>query len=71
VRLREALPQDTVVVVRIGGDTRFLAVVSPIYLAERPPPPVPDELRRHRCICHRPSSSKPYCWEFKLTRRAR
>jgi DNA-binding transcriptional LysR family regulator len=64
VRLSEAVPQD-MVVVRIGGDTRFLAVASPIYLAERPPPLVPEELRRHRCIRHRLPSGKPYRWEFE------
>jgi hypothetical protein len=53
------------VVARIGGDTRFLAVASLTYLAERPPLLVPDDLRRHRCIRHRLPSGKPYRWGFE------
>lgn len=64
VRLRESVPQD-MVVVPVGGDTRFLAVASPAYLADRPTPAVPDDLRHHRCIRQRLPSGKRYRWEFE------
>lgn len=64
VRLGEAVPQD-MVAIRMGGDVRFLAVASPTYLAGRPPPITPDDLRQHRCIRHRLPSGKRYRWEFK------
>lgn len=64
VRLGEAVPRD-MVAVRMGGDTRFIAVASPVYLADRPTPAVPDDLRHHRCIRHRLPSGKRYRWEFE------
>jgi DNA-binding transcriptional LysR family regulator len=63
VRLGEAVPQD-MVAVRIAGDTRFLAVASPAYLARRAPPETPHDLRHHRCIRQRLPSGKRYRWEF-------
>lgn len=64
IRLGEAVPQD-MVAVRLTGDTRFLAVASPTYLASRPPPDTPDDLRSHRCIRQRLPSGKRYRWEFE------
>jgi DNA-binding transcriptional LysR family regulator len=64
VRLGEAVPQD-MVAVHMGGDTRFLAVTSPAYLANRLAPAVPDDLRQHCCIRHRLPSGKRYRWEFE------
>ena len=64
VRLGEAVPRD-MVAVHMGGDTRFLAVASPAYLADRPTPAVPDDLRQHCCIRHRLPSGKRYRWEFE------
>lgn len=63
VRLGESVPQD-MVGVRIGGDMRFLAVASPAYLARRPAPATPDDLRQHDCIRVRMPSGKSYRWEF-------
>jgi DNA-binding transcriptional LysR family regulator len=63
VRLAEAVPRD-MIAVRFGGDARFVAVASPAYLAGRPMPITPDDLRGHRCIRHRLPSGKPYRWEF-------
>lgn len=63
VRLAEAVPQD-MVAVRMGGDIRFLAVASPMYLAGRNPPVAPDDLYQHRCIRQRLPSGKRYRWEF-------
>jgi DNA-binding transcriptional LysR family regulator len=63
VRLREAVPQD-MVIVPFGGDMRFLAVAAPAYLAEHGAPMTPDDLRGHCCIRQRLPSGKPYRWEF-------
>ena len=63
IRLGEAVPQD-MVAVRFGGETRFVAVASPAYLAGRAPPRTPDDLKRHACIRVRLPSGKPYRWEF-------
>jgi DNA-binding transcriptional LysR family regulator len=63
VRLGESLSQD-MVAIPFGGPVRFLAVVAPSYLADRPPLEVPDDLKRHRCIRHRLPSGKRYRWEF-------
>ncbi len=64
IRLGEAVPQD-MIAVRLGGETRFLAVASPNYLADRKPPVAPDDLMQHRCIRLRLPSGKPYRWEFE------
>ena len=64
VRLFEAVPQD-MIAVRLGSDTRFVAVASSTYLAGRTLPVVPDDLRQHRCIRHRLPSGKLYRWEFE------
>ena len=65
VRLRETVPQD-MVIVPFAGDTRFLAVAAPAYLAEQGVPMTPDDLHRHRCIRQRLPSGKRYRWEFAL-----
>lgn len=64
VRLREAVPQD-MIIVPFGGDLRFLAVASPAYVAHYGQPETPDDLKRHRCIRQRLPSGKPYRWEFE------
>jgi DNA-binding transcriptional LysR family regulator len=64
VRLGEALPQD-MVAVPIGGESRFVAVASPAYLAHRSPPKMPDDLQNHDCIRVRMPSGKLYRWEFE------
>jgi DNA-binding transcriptional LysR family regulator len=64
VRLREAVPQD-MVAVAFGGAVRFLAVVSPQYLARYGQPAMPDDLKHHRCIRQRLPSGKAYRWEFE------
>lgn len=63
VRLGEAVPQD-MIAVRFGGETRFLAVAAPSYLARAGTPQVPDELHHHACIRHRFASGRLYRWEF-------
>ncbi len=64
IRLGEAVPQD-MIAVRFGGQTRFLAVASPSYLAGCPPPRTPDDLKEHNCIRVRLPSGKPFRWEFE------
>ncbi|WP_458094183.1 LysR family transcriptional regulator [Roseomonas sp. WA12] len=64
IRLAESVPQD-MIAVRFGGETRFLAVASPAYLATRLAPRTPDDLRDHPCIRIRMPSGKPYRWEFE------
>jgi DNA-binding transcriptional LysR family regulator len=64
IRLGEAVPQD-MIAVRFGGETRFLAVAAPAYLAGRAPPATPDDLKDHRCIRLRLPSGKLYRWEFE------
>jgi len=62
-RLGEAVPQD-MIAVRFGGKTRFVAVASSDYLADRAAPQTPDDLKHHACIRVRLPSGKPYRWEF-------
>ncbi|MBC2807664.1 LysR family transcriptional regulator [Rhizobium ruizarguesonis] len=64
IRLREAVPLD-MIVVEFGGDTRFVAVASPAYLAAHPAPPTPDALKSHACIRFRLPSGKLFRWEFE------
>ena len=63
IRLAEAVPQD-MIATPLSGEVRFLAVASPAYLAQRPAPAVPDDLRAHVCIRQRLPSGKRYRWEF-------
>jgi DNA-binding transcriptional LysR family regulator len=64
IRLGEAVPQD-MIAVRFGGEARFVPVASAAYLANRPAPAVPDDLKDHICIRLRLPSGKAYCWEFE------
>ncbi|MGQ9371539.1 LysR family transcriptional regulator [Azospirillum sp. ST 5-10] len=63
VRLGEAVPQD-MIAVPFGGGLRFVTVASPAYLAGRPAPQAPDDLKGHACIRLRLPSGKLYRWEF-------
>lgn len=64
IRLSEAVPQD-MIAVKIGGETRFLAVAAKSYLSRFGRPMVPDDLQQHRCIRQRLPSGKRYRWEFE------
>ncbi|MBY5879027.1 LysR family transcriptional regulator [Rhizobium leguminosarum] len=64
IRLREAVPLD-MIAVKFGGDTRFVAVASPAYLAAHPAPQTPDALKTHACIRFRLPSGKLFRWEFE------
>ncbi|MCR4265064.1 LysR family transcriptional regulator [Nitratireductor sp. ZSWI3] len=63
VRLLEAVPQD-MVAVRLGGETRFIAVAAPAYLRDHGRPRTPQDLLAHVCIRQRLPSGKRYRWEF-------
>jgi DNA-binding transcriptional LysR family regulator len=64
VRLREAVPQD-MIVLRFGGESRFVPIASPAYLAARGIPRTPDDLVQHDCIRFRMPSGKIHRWEFE------
>ncbi|NHT78598.1 LysR family transcriptional regulator [Rhizobiaceae bacterium CRRU44] len=64
IRLGEAVPQD-MIAVHFGGDSRFLTVASPDYLARRLAPKAPDDLKAHACIRFRFPSGKLFRWEFE------
>ncbi|MGO7855203.1 LysR family transcriptional regulator [Rhizobium ruizarguesonis] len=64
IRLREAVPLD-MIAVEFGGDTRFVAVASPAYLAAHPAPQTPEALKSHACIRFRLPSGKLFRWEFE------
>ena len=64
VRLGEAVPKD-MIAVRFGGETRFVAVAAPAYLAGRAPLSTPDDLKNHQCIRLRFPSGKLFRWEFE------
>lgn len=62
IRLGENLAQD-VVAVPLGGRHRIATVASPRYLAGRPLPRTPEDLRAHRCLNARLSGGV-YRWEY-------
>lgn len=64
IRLGEAVPRD-MIAVRFGGETRFVVVVSPAYLAGHAAPQTPDDLKDHACIRFRLPSGKLFRWEFE------
>lgn len=63
VRLMESVPQD-MIAVPFGGEVRFIAVASPVYLSARGTPSAPEDLGAHACIRQRLPSGKRYRWEF-------
>src|SRR3954451_20660506 len=65
VRPGETVAKD-MIAVPIGPDMRMAVVGSPAYLAEHPPPRVPQDLTRHACINLRlPAHRGLYAWEFE------
>jgi len=63
IRLGESL-RDGMTAVKIGPPLRLIVVGSPAYLAERPAPKTPAELRHHACIRNLYPSGAPYPWTF-------
>lgn len=65
VRLGEHVDKD-MIAVRIAPDLHMTMVGSPAYFADRPPPMVPQDLVRHRCLNLRLSPSRGhFVWDFK------
>lgn len=65
IRLGESLQGD-MVAVRITPDLRAAVVASPGYLASRPAPMTPRDLKAHACISYRQVTSGTLCrWEFE------
>jgi DNA-binding transcriptional LysR family regulator len=64
VRPGERVHRD-MVAVRVTGPLRTAVVGAPAYLARRPAPLTPDDLRDHLCINYRwTGSGAVYDWEF-------
>lgn len=54
------------IAVRIAPDLRMAVAASPAYLADRPPPAIPQDLVHHQCINLRlPTQGGLYAWEFE------
>ena len=65
VRLGEHVAKD-MIAVRLAPDMQMALVGSPDYFDRHPPPGVPQDLVRHRCINLRlPTSGGFYVWEFE------
>lgn len=65
VRLGESVEKD-MIALRIGPDARMVAVATPDYFANHPPPVTPKDLTAHRCINLRfVTSGALYAWEFQ------
>ncbi|MCA1371876.1 LysR family transcriptional regulator [Bradyrhizobium sp. BRP14] len=64
IRIAEAVPPD-MIAIPIIPSIRSIVVGSPAYFADHPPPVVPTDLARHRCIRARMASRKLYRWEFE------
>ncbi len=69
IRVGEKVERD-MVAVSVGPEMRMAVVASPAYLAAHPPPLVPQDLARHRCINQRMASGAIYAWEFEKDGRA-
>jgi len=55
-----------VTAIPIGEKVRLLTVAAPKYLAHRPPPVTPHDLRNHHCLHFRPEGKKPPdAWMFE------
>ncbi|WP_375196829.1 LysR substrate-binding domain-containing protein, partial [Sphingobium sp.] len=64
IRLEEAVPQD-MVALTLSAHEQIIVVGAPDYLATRPAPVRPDDLRDHECIVSRLPSGRPMAWEFE------
>jgi DNA-binding transcriptional LysR family regulator len=69
IRLGESLAQD-MVAVPLGPPQRLATVASPQYLRRHAPPLMPEDLREHRCMNLRLSTTGLYRWEYERDGRA-
>ncbi len=63
IRIGGEVARD-MIAVRIMDGMQFVAVASPAYLAGRPAPPRPEDLRTHNCIRWRFPSGAINAWRF-------
>ncbi len=63
IRIGSRVARD-MIAVRITDDLRFVVVASPAYLARRPPPETPEDLRMHNCLRTRFESGTFESWRF-------
>lgn len=63
IRMGEFIAAD-MIAVRLTPAFRFAIVGSPAYLAERPPPERPDDLRHHACLRMRRSDGALALWSL-------
>jgi DNA-binding transcriptional LysR family regulator len=63
-RYGESLAQD-MIAVPLCPPQRYGVYASPVYLARRGTPCMPEDLLEHRCICHRFASGAVLPWEFE------
>lgn len=70
IRFGDVVPKD-MVGVPFGTQSRFVAVASPGYLADRDVPQEPEDLERHRAIRMRLSSGRLQRWAFEKEGRTR
>lgn len=64
IRHEQMLDQD-MISVRIGGPQRTVIAAAPGYFARFGTPAVPDDVRRHRCLNYRYTSSGAiHLWQF-------
>jgi DNA-binding transcriptional LysR family regulator len=63
IRLGEQVERD-MIALRVMDEGRFLVVGSPDYLAHRPAPRTPRDLRDHDCIRNRLPNGAIFGWDF-------
>ena len=63
IHFGEFIAQD-MVAVRVSPDIRHAVVAAPSYFESHPPPEVPRDLLRHRCINFRHHGESIYKWEL-------
>jgi DNA-binding transcriptional LysR family regulator len=68
IRSQPRIPQD-MVAIRVGEQSRILAVASPDYIAGRGAPQVPADLAGHNCIQYRARSGSLHRWSFEAAGR--
>lgn len=63
IRFGEQVERD-MIAIQVMGEGRFLVVGSPDYLARRPAPKSPRDLRDHDCIRNRLPNGAMFGWDF-------
>jgi DNA-binding transcriptional LysR family regulator len=64
IRSQPRIPQD-MVAIRVGEQSRLLAVASPDYVARNGRPERPSDLMGHNCIQYRARSGSLHRWAFE------